>query len=91
MELWIRSQGKMMLRKIDNAFIDDRTICTYSGDDAFILGEYATKERALEVLDEIQQALQQGFVIDKTTEEMTTVGAIIHNNSDAIVFEMPKD
>ena len=57
MDLWIRSQNKMMLLKIDNAFIDDGTICTYSGDDAFILGEYATKERALEVLDEIQKLL----------------------------------
>lgn len=56
-----------MLRKINNAFIDDCNrieICTYCGDDAFILGEYTTKERALEVLDEIQNLLQPRIIVN---------------------------
>jgi hypothetical protein len=62
MELWIRSQDKEELLKINaRLFIKEITnvgfsiendLCT---DDGFIsLGIYETKERALEVLDEIQ-------------------------------------
>lgn len=86
MDLWIRSQNKMMLRKIDNAFIDEETICTYSGDDAFILGEYATKERVLKVLDEIQRILVYGLI---DTQSARANGSISLTNPNCIVYEMP--
>ena len=65
MELWIRSQDKETLIKIENISIDsenyiignlisddNKSICDY-----WRLGHYKTKERALEVLDEIQRLI----------------------------------
>ena len=61
MKLWVRSQDKRILQKVDNIFLDadyeDKRISTYDGDNVE-LGTYKTKERALEVLDEIQSLLQ---------------------------------
>lgn len=66
MELWIRSQDKSSIVKVDNLYVSiGNYICYYvekgkevpgtyyrpSGE----LGIYETKERAIEVLDEIQQ------------------------------------
>ena len=62
MELWIRSQDKRILQKVDNIFLnanyENRRIYTIDINDIETeLGEYKTKERALEVLDEIQECL----------------------------------
>ncbi len=71
MELLIRSQDKLCLVK-QYAFIDifnfceedeDRSIYAYIDEDTqVLLGEYKTKERALEVLDEIQNRIHQTFI-----------------------------
>lgn len=57
MELWVRSQDKRTLQKVDNIFLDanykNKRISTYDGGGNVELGTYKTKERALEVLDEI--------------------------------------
>lgn len=68
MELWIRSQDKSSIVKVDNLYVSvGNYICYYvekgkevpgtyyrpSGE----LGRYETKERALEVLDEIQNKI----------------------------------
>lgn len=65
MELWIRSQDKTILQKVDNLLISDGdnaegtfNIYTNSLPVQNVLGRYKTKERALEVLDEIQIFLQ---------------------------------
>ena len=66
MELWIRSQDKLLLRK-------PRQIKIYEDTDDWIVGEtlvidygkYKTKERALEVLDEIQELLKPKILIYK--------------------------
>ena len=63
MNLWVRSQDKIILQKVDNIYLnanyDNRRICTNdSRDYESDLGEYKTKERAIEVLDEIQSLLQ---------------------------------
>lgn len=73
MELWIRSQDKSSIVKVDNLYVSvGNYICYYvekgkevpgtyyrlSGE----LGTYKTKERALEVLDEIQDLLQNAYV-----------------------------
>ena len=68
MELWIRSQDKMNLvkiRQINVNYIDNsQIIANYqpemyenSGEYYELLGAYKSKERALEVLDEIQNIL----------------------------------
>ena len=55
MELWIRSQDKMLLEKVDGITLDRKGVEIYSTSTGRIFGIYKTKERALEVLDEIQK------------------------------------
>lgn len=59
MKLWIRSQSKETLMKVTKVHICDGVIFAngYTEFDERI-GEYATRERALEVLDEIQAYLR---------------------------------
>lgn len=65
MNLWVRSQDKERLVKVSNVQYTYRKGDLYSDvrgkhyigtyyDNLEILGEYATKERAIEILDEIQ-------------------------------------
>lgn len=58
MELWIRSQSKETLMKVTKVHICDGVIFAngYTEFDERI-GEYVTRERALEVLDEIQNII----------------------------------
>ena len=64
MELWIRSQDKEILVKVNNlslALNKDETceiINSFEDHQCWELGTYTTKERALEVLDEIQNILE---------------------------------
>ena len=60
MNLWIRSQNKIELTKVNDIKIykasDGFQIINYSENNhVIILGLYKTKERALEVLDEIDK------------------------------------
>lgn len=61
MNLWVRSQDKRILQKVDNIFLDanydNKRICSYDNDSKIKLGTYETKERALEVLDEIEERI----------------------------------
>ena len=66
MELWIRSQDDEALIKVNMGVmfwkdLDDRN-CIVNKDNATgfsILGAYKTKERALEVLDKVQNHLME--------------------------------
>lgn len=70
MELWIRSQDKRILQKVDNIFLDanyeNKRISTYDGDNVE-LGTYKTKERAIEILDEIQNILNPKYILDTSS------------------------
>lgn len=65
MELWIRSQDKKLLCKCDSLFIEEELykrkgkyrIMANNG----WLGEYDKLERALEILDEIQEAQLENY------------------------------
>lgn len=91
MELWIRSQDKSSIVKVDNLYVSvGNYICYYvekgkevpdtyyrpSGE----LGRYETKERALEVLDEIQNILKPRLIIKDS-------GKIIGSFEDTIIRE----
>ena len=54
MDLWIRSQNKRALYCVRQLRINGLDIMCLGGE---LLGTYKTKERALEVLDEIQTQL----------------------------------
>lgn len=60
MNLWVRSQDKENLIPIKNPICvyDNKIIYKESASYIITIGEYKTKERALEVLDEIQSLLQ---------------------------------
>ncbi len=95
MELWIRSQDKQSLVKVDNLYISvGNFICYYveKGKElpntyyrpAGELGRYATKERALEVLNEIQEA-QVGNYHYRCPSNVK-----VSNNENTLVYEMPQ-
>ena len=108
MELWIRSQDKETLIKIENISIDsenyiignlisddNKSICDY-----WRLGHYKTKERALEVLDEIQKLLQPQMVLSKVGKPIAeTCDGTLYLDPDeyeikelsTYVYEMPKE
>lgn len=69
MELYIRSQDRKKLLKIDNIGIVDYNGCYYvvgyKNDEEIKLGEYGyTATRALEILDEIQNILKPKYILD---------------------------
>jgi hypothetical protein len=108
MELWIRSQDKLRLAKIENVIINYNRQTEiignyYSADDIekeIPLGEYTTKERALEVLDEIQEVLCPKVLIMKPKSQITisdNVNLVLPDNcsyeriGDTYVYEMPEE
>ena len=82
MELWIRSQDKMKLVKVNYCYIMDQndhfTIIGETIDSGPIIAIYKTKERALEVLDEIQNKI--------TKFNLKTDYSCTDN-----IYEMPKE
>ena len=88
MELWIRSQDREFIMQINNinlgisnrlfTFVNDATKLT-----SFTLGEYKTKERTLEILDEIQKLMIR-------IEENKNMG-YINNNYNTAIYNMPKE
>ena len=78
MELWIRSQDKEVLTRVVDIWKDaDKNEIWSKSSFATknCLGIYKTKERALKVLDEIQDLLQNAYI----------------GNANRIVYQMPKD
>ena len=101
MELLIRSQDREELFKYDTleispVFHGDNTPFTFSVgyykyDKRYgefrhhSVGEYETKERALKVLDEIQEAKLGNY------DYSFPSNVKVSNNEDTIVYEMPKE
>lgn len=103
MDLWIRSQDKTMLCKPQ--YIE------LQGADEIAMGDinigyrcvakYKTKERALEVLDEIQKILKPVIFVRQGDEEHTLLGARQSGVTSKLetefkelstyVYEMPKE
>lgn len=93
MELWVRSQDREILAKAElldvyNASIENEELFVIeeSGTD---LGSYKTKERALEVLDEIQELFIKKDIVksELNKDGLTMVSMPI----TCIVYEMPKE
>ncbi len=58
MELWIRSQDRTILRKIDTiGIVEGRDFWSIDENLTVSFGKYKTKERALEVLNEIEERI----------------------------------
>lgn len=115
MELWIRSQDKEVLTKVNNLcyytrkdvaeFISEEELSkdiqhVIWSPDGSILGYYKTKERALKVLDEIQNLLQPKIIYTQKEPIETYELGVYKLKQDVdmkiqeinrIVYEMPQD
>ena len=101
MDLWIRSQDKTSLRKVQGLNITCGEEGFYIEEyDTDTLGRYKTQERALEVLDEIQSLLMPKFMFKNSgwrkcntylTEVFPVDNDIECQNIESYVYEMPKE
>ena len=93
MELWIRSQDELKLVKVNYLYIMDQqdhyTIIGETIDSGPIIATYKTKERALEVLDEIQEYINNECEFLER-EQYTSMGIYI-KKEQMRVYEMPKE
>ena len=90
--MWLRSQNKEMLINANNIRIisDSHSydiICDFYDGEYYYLGEYSTKEKAMEVMDMIQNAITgTRFEFTDIVRDCDLAGIEIHN-----VFNMPQD
>ena len=89
MELWVRGQEKSLLKKVSEVLyeeMDEHSIVTFQGDDVMLLGIYKTKERCLEIIDEIQKLLiHNGSDNDKFAQMLSGI------KNEFVVYEMPQE
>lgn len=97
MELWLRVPSRNGLIKVDNVFIKQNNkemyeILTKMDGTDYHLAMYETKERALEVLDEIEDLLvpKLHHVCDRDLEgnEVKVLGL---DYIQSIVYQMPEE
>ena len=92
MELWIRSQDKTILTPISEklqilANIDipqEQYIVMYKGEE---LGNYNSKERALEVLDEINEEIKGTKILNYLNKH----NGNLDNVFPILTYEMPEE
>ena len=94
MELWIRSQEKIGLTKVDLFKIVEINEKMFEikgllNGTILSLGTYKTKERALEVLDEIQKLLIGYINAEATGNQMN--GILGTTYIKTCFYEMPKE
>lgn len=88
MELWVRSQDKEVLTKVVDIWKDaDKNEIWSQSSFATknCLGIYKTKERAIEILDEIQNKLNIRHCND------VGIQYILINEMTPIIYEMPEN
>ena len=89
MDLWILSQDKTELVKVNNlAILDYRIVFINNGYGRATLGTYKTKERALEVLNEIQSILKP---VVKSKYIFSTNKDTQFIQFNTYVYEMPEE
>lgn len=75
MNLWVRSQDKTFLRKVNTiGIVEGRDFWSIDENLTVSFGKYKTKERAIEILDEIQN-----YILLPNTD------------NSAYVYNMPED
>lgn len=103
MELWIRSQNKEVLMKTTelryNQKKEDYSILAYdTRGDYRLLGIYKNKERALEILDEIEKLLRPQIIIQQHNPVGEIDGNLVYKSEDfkcdiqelsTVVYQMP--
>ena len=94
MELWIRSQDKECLMKVNDIVVEQNMVIGYFDKDTEYeyLGQYNSKERALEVLDDIQNFMTIEIHEDNINYEQGDLilkGKIV--DSLCKIYQMPKE
>ena len=91
LELWIRSQDRERLIKAENLYISKNNkneedleykISNYYQEIFATIGVYKSKERALEILDEIQDKMRDRYILQ---------GSSVYPTPNVVVYEMPKE
>jgi len=85
--MWIRSQNRMQLLDLNRFVIEQFEFGIYIVGNGCTLGIYSTKEKALKVLDEIQDAIEDtGFY------RIDNIGHGTYAFSKGVlVYQMPQD
>ena len=78
--MWIRSQDKKILTEIHDVEIDSGFIVWGSGS---LIGEYSTQEKAIKVLDMIQEKIIE--------RELMNFGLAKRFSYEHCAFQMPQD
>lgn len=101
MDLWVRSQDREDLIKVDNLglaykgkynfidndIVDDKFyICQFTNEFHAKLGSYTTKERALEILNEIEKL----FIIHINGSNYDRCDLLIKAKMLPMIYEMPE-
>ena len=100
--MWVRTQDKEALVYTNNFYIrkarvEEKYEISYFDGDSFVkLGFYKSKERALEVLDEIQAYLKNNYLsindMPQHNNGLIANGLILFpNNNKQTVYQMPKE
>ena len=102
MDLWIRSQDRQSLTKVSNVQYSYKEGSLYTDvngkhyigtyyDNLKILGTYATKKRALEVLDEIQRKIEKLYTLENCSLEKNSCieKSLVMDNFN--VYQMPEE
>ena len=103
MSIWVRSQDKELLMKVDNINLgidvdtnEPTRIFTFVDGTvtSFTLGTYKSKERALEVLDEMQSYLENNYLsindIPQHNNGIIANGIVLFPNNTQKVYQMPE-
>lgn len=96
MAIWIRSQNKCKMVQcvelyVDDSYDGDYDIEGYTIDDTpIILGMYSTEEKAIKVLDMIQNHIKSNEnLFRNVANEQEWLGEIVTYSNN--VFQMPQD
>lgn len=88
--MWVRTQNKRRLLEVkDFAIVDTNVEAVFRNYSSITLGRYSNEEKALEVLNDLQEMIDQ-------QEEFKAQGEDRHNNTSyrrmiKFVFQMPTD
>ncbi|TCU72912.1 hypothetical protein EV204_105248 [Tissierella praeacuta] len=90
MGIWIRTQNKEVLLTCQTIGLtnDELSLVEEKNTESYLLGTYSTKERTLEVLDEIQNQIMNGIQSNNMRE---IANYEMESSTGYSVFEMPKE
>lgn len=97
MDLWIRTQDREKLIQVFTIEVDtwhdaDSNKITISDGNDNDLGSYETKERAIEVLNEIQEHRDVLVLLELVPNSEKMKGLTeFHKLRDSLTYEMPKE